>query len=339
MYFLLFTKGKIICIIILNNFVYGDNLMGVRKIKVTQKQDVLVPARAVEKLMDISDGAAALTYLYIISHDGDFDDAAAASRLKLSADRLAECLAILCKNGLIETGDECCKVLECADTIPEFTAGDVSSAVKEDSSFRYLLDYTQKRLGKVLSTVDTQTLLGIYSWMGLPVDVICLIITSCIDETRKKYGESRKPTMRAIEQRARLWLNLGIMTQAQAEEYLKEQEKRGTRLAQISRLLHLGGRPLSATEARYLTDWVALDISDDLILKAYDITVVKTGSLKWKYMDSIIKSWHAKGFKTPADVDAGEKLRGEKAAAPQPDELASVLELRKINRKRRGEAQ
>ncbi len=317
--------------------------MAVRKIKLAQKQDILVPARAIERLLDIGDGNAALTYLYILYHDGEFDDCAAALNLKMSTDRLSACLDILSKNGLIDAGAPKEKILERPDCIPEYTSNDVTDAVTTDSSFRYLLDFAQQRLGKVLSTVDTQTLLGIYSWMGLPADVICLLITSCIDETRKKYGETRRPTMRAIEQRARLWLNLGILTQAQAEEYLKEQEKRGTRLAQIARLLHLGGRPLSATESRYLTDWISLDISDELILNAYDITVVKTGSLKWKYMDSILKSWHSKGFKTEQDIKSGEcdrpTVTGGNAPHLNRDELASVIALREINRKRRGEGQ
>ncbi len=317
--------------------------MAVRKIKVSKKQDILVPARAIDNLLDIGDGGAALTYLYILSHDGEFDDCAAALNLKMSASRLSECLDILSKNGLIDAGAPKEKILERPDCIPEYTCSDVTDAVKSDSSFRYLLDFTQQRLGKVLSTVDTQTLLGIYSWMGLPADVICLLITSCIDETQKKYGATRKPTMRAIEQRARLWLNLGILTQAQAEDYLKEQEMRGTRMAQIARLLHLSGRALSATESRYLSDWIALDISDDLILNAYDITVVKTGSLKWKYMDSILKSWHAKGFKTVQDIESGESARANKPCASthklNQDELASVIALREINRRKRGEGQ
>lgn len=302
-----------------------------------------MPARAIDLLLDIGDGGAVLTYLYILSHDGEFDDLAAASRLKMSADRLAACLDLLSKNGLIDAGSPKEKLLDRPDCVPEYTCGDVTDAVKCDSSFRYLLDFAQQRLGKVLSTVDTQTLLGIYSWMGLPADVICLLITSCIDETQKKYGANRKPTMRAIEQRARLWLNLGILTQAQAEDYLTEQEKRGTRMAEIARLLHLSGRPLSATESRYLTDWIALDINDELILNAYDITVVKTGSLKWKYMDAILKSWHSKGFKSAEDIKAGESLghSTSRAGAKQlnPDELASVIALREINRKRRGVGQ
>ncbi len=317
--------------------------MAVRKIKVSKKQDILVPARAIADLLDIGDGGAALTYLYILSHDGEFDDCAAALSLKMSAERLSESLDILSKHGLIDAGTPKEKILERPDSLPEYTCTDVTDTVKSDSSFRYLLDFAQQRLGKVLSTVDTQTLLGIYSWMGLPADVICLLITSCIDETQKKYGATRKPTMRAIEQRARLWLNLGILTQDQAEEYLKEQERRGTRLAQIARLLHLSGRALSATESRYLTDWIALDVSDELILNAYDITVVKTGSLKWKYMDSILKSWHSKGFKTVQDIEAGESERANKPCSNthklNQDELASVIALREINRRRRGEGQ
>ena len=317
--------------------------MALRRVKITKKQDILVPVQAVDRLLDARDGRAALTYLYLLSCDGEFDDRAAASKLGMGPDDLSAALDILKKRGLTEGGEPPAQALERPDTIPEYTARDVADAIETDQSFSYLLEFTQKKLGKMLSTVDTQTLLGIYSWIGLPVDVICLLVTCCVDETRKKYGEGRRPTMRSIEQRARLWLNMGILTQAQAEEYLKEQERRGTRVAQLARRLHLAGRALSATESKYLTEWASQNFADELIDKAYDITVVKTGGLKWKYMDTILKSWHNKGYRTVSDVAQGEERRGPRAgtpsAQPKQEELDSVRKLREINRKRRGESQ
>ncbi|MEG2939919.1 MAG: DnaD domain protein, partial [Oscillospiraceae bacterium] len=156
------------------------------------------------------------------------------------------------------------------------------------------------------------------------------LITCCADETRRKYGEGRRPTMRNIESRARMWLNMGITTHAQAESYLQEQQERGTRLAQISRLLHIGGRALSVTENRYISSWQIF--SDELILKAYDITVVKTGSLKWKYMDTILKNWQSKGFTTPEDVEKKDTPRATPSTGKY--EQDSMEKLREINRKR-----
>ena len=196
-----------------------------------------------------------------------------------------------------------------------------------------MLNFTQKKLGKVLSTVDTQALLGIYSWMGLPVDVICLIITYCHDECVKKYGEGRRPTMRNIENQARLWLNLGITTGELAENYLRDKERRGTRIAELARILHLSGRALSQTESRYLNAWVEAKFSDELILEAYDLTVVKTGKLSWKYMDTILKSWQTKGYSTIDEVIAGERSEGKEKISISAEQLAAYERLGELNKK------
>lgn len=305
--------------------------MAVTKLVLAKNIDVLISRVCLEKLLDNKDGNIVRLYLYILSCDGILDANAAATRLSLSLDQVSAALDVLTRIDLVHSEEKPC-LLERPDTIPEYTVGDVTSTLEKDSSFRYLLEFTQKRLGKVLSTVDTQTLLGIYSWMGLPVEVICLLITCSIDEIQKKYGEGRRPTMRNIENRARLWLNLGIQTQAQAEEYLHEQEQRGTRQAQLVRLLHLSGRPLSPTENRYISDWIDAGFSDELILEAYDITVVKTGGLKWKYMNSILKSWQLKGYRRSADIEEGERKVRQKEQRMDEQELDAMRRLREINR-------
>ena len=51
---------------------------------------------------------------------------------------------------------------------------------------------------------------------------------------------------------------------------------------------------------------------------AYDICVDKKTKLSFAYVAKILESWHAAGYKTPADVTAGEqkkKISGSKGKA------------------------
>ena len=294
--------------------------MAQRKIKLTRNGDVYLPEKTVKRLIDSRSGEAALVYLYLAAHDGMLDDRAAMNTLGMSDETLARALGVLARLGLTEAPEQ---MLDRPDTLPEYTGDDVSLALSSDGTFAGLLKFTETRLGRRLSTVDTQTLLGIYSWMGLPADVICLLVTSCIEEHKKKFGEGRRPTMRAIEKRAKLWCELGLFTAESAGVYLKQQEERGSRIATVARLLQIGGRALSQTEQKYLELWSGF--TDELILKAYDITVVKTGRLTWKFMDTILQSWAAKGFCTVADVETGETRTAK-------TETASVSHLREMNR-------
>ena len=46
---------------------------------------------------------------------------------------------------------------------------------------------------------------------------------------------------------------------------------------------------------------------------AYDRTVTNIGALKWKYMDSIIQSWNAKGLRTRSEIERLDRRGGETA--------------------------
>lgn len=58
------------------------------------------------------------------------------------------------------------------------------------------------------------------------------------------------------------------------------------------------------------------------IALAYDRTVTNTGSLKWNYMDSIIRSWHEKGLHSPEEIelrDAPRRRQAERSAPARAD--------------------
>lgn len=301
------------------------------KISLDEGKVVVISEKSVEKLLDLKDELALRLYIYISQKDGNIDPQIAADRLGTSVDSVMSALNVLCKASLAQNEGER-KILDRGDTIPEYTVNDVSKTLESDKSFSALLDFTQQKLGKMLSTVDTQTLLGIYSWMGLPVEVIFLIITHCIEECEKKYGAGRRPTMKNIENQARIWLNMGILTAAQAEDYLRTREERGKKIATITRLLHITGRALSATEHKYLTAWADEGYSEEVLMEAYDITVVQTGKLNWRYMDKVLKNWASAGIKSKKDIEKArneEKKDGFKMSAEQIEAFRKAEELSK----------
>ena len=93
------------------------------------------------------------------------------------------------------------------------------------------------------------------------------------------------------------------MTCELAEAYIKRQEKQEEGLEQVRKAMGLTDRALSASEKRYIEEWLDLGFSPEAIEMAYDRTVTNTGSLKWKYMNSIIQSWHAKGLLKPDEIE------------------------------------
>lgn len=307
--------------------------MATVKIALPKSRDVHIPARSAELLMDSGDGNATLLYIYILSHSGEFDEAAATKQLKLPSAELSRAMNVLEGLGLIGHTDTV-KIPERSDDVPEYSPTDVAEHLGSDREFKALVEFCENTLGKLLSTVDLQVLLGIYSWLGLPTDVICMLVHTCIASTRRQHGAGRIPTMRMIEKQAKAWVRDGVMTVGRAEEYIKEQEKLGEDKARLASLLRISGRALSPTEEKYISEWLRLSLSDELIEAAYDKTVINTGKLKWSYMHKILSSWGALGFKTLADVESGDIKPGGGNTEIQVDENAA-RRLRELNRKKK----
>ena len=161
---------------------------------------------------------------------------------------------------------------------------------KADSGFRDVLAECERVLGHTLSGADTRTLFGIYDYLGLPTDVIMVLLHHCAEECRRRYGPGRVPTMRQIEKEAYIWVNREIMTLEQAEEYIRSREEMREGTEQLRRSFGIRDRQLSPTERKYIEGWFALGFGVEAIELAYDRTVTNTGSLKWSYMDKIIRS-------------------------------------------------
>lgn len=305
--------------------------MAILKVALSASREVVISSSAANLLMEKGSGDAALLYIYILSHSCEIDVDAAAKRLSLSHERILAAVDTLSEIGLI--GREAApQIPERSDEIPEYSHTDVAEHMGSDESFKSLVRFCEDKLGKILSTVDLQVLLGIYSWLGLPVEVICLLVSSCIDETRKKYGSGRVPTMRTIEKRAKIWVREGIMTCGRAEEYLKEMEKLGSDKVRVASICGISGRTLSPTEDKYISNWLRLELSDELIASAYDKTVVNTGSLKWRYMDKILQTWFSQGIRSVSDIETKDfRPSGNQDAE---EDISAAERLRRLNRKK-----
>lgn len=103
-----------------------------------------------------------------------------------------------------------------------YTTEEVRRALEEDGEFRMLTDQTQNLLGKRLNTTDLKSLMNLYSAVGLPADVIFLLVSHCVDRTERRYGPGRRPTIHQIEKEGYYWAQQGLFDQESAAAYLRE---------------------------------------------------------------------------------------------------------------------
>ncbi len=300
------------------------------KLKLNRPKLLAVPLRDAETLLEAGDGDGALLYLYLVKNGGvlDVDRAAEALRLSVRAVRLIA--RRLERMGLLDTGAE--REHLPSPEPPEYQAADVVRRSQTDPAFQDLVKETQQTLGRTLTSTDLKKLFGIYDDLSLPADVIMLLIHHCKEEHDERYGATRQLGFAVIEKEAYAWFDREIMTYEQAENYLAELDRRRSMLGQMQRAVGIRGRDLSATERKYLLAWMELGFGPEELALAADRTVTNTGELKWRYMNSIIQSWHSKGLHTVDQIEQGDRkpARAPRQTASSAPDAAELERMRKL---------
>lgn len=278
---------------------------------------VSMSAAAADGLLELNQGDAALLYVALLRHGGELTQARRA--LAWTQGRLDAAYAAL--QGLQLVGPapaEPDKPLE-DRAAPEYVTRDVVEALAGDPSFDGLRRQVERQLGSVLSPADLKTLYTVYDYLALPPEVILTLTAWCVEEMERKYGPGRRPRMSQVKKEAYRWRDQGVDTLGAAEEFLRGQKALNLREKTILPLVGVRDRPPLDREREYVAAWVDWGFPDESIAMAYEKTLLKKQSMSWPYMNSILKSWHAKGLHTPQEIrrlDAAPKAGP--AASPKP---------------------
>ena len=282
-----------------------------------------IPQGDIQKLLGTASGDAALLYIYLKSGG---EPSAAAQTLRMADQRLSCAVSTLRQLGLWQA--ESRKYLETQEK-PIYSEQDVLQTMQSDISFRSLYGEVQRRLGRVLNTEELKILLSFVRYLGLPADVICILVSYCQERARQKGGQ-RNPSLRAIEKEAYFWAEQGIDTTEAAAAYIQRQNVYHSRLSSLMRLLQIRGRNLTAAEEKYARQWLEMGFADEVITMAYERTCLNTGGLNWAYMHKILQRWKEAGFRTAADV-RNERKPGTAPKSGQreldADEIAAIQRM------------
>lgn len=267
----------------------------------TEDQSVTLTAEATKRLLDRGDGDAALLYLALLRRHGTVQPRSLAGELRWDRPRIEAAEGTLRQLGLIApAGQELPP--EPADERPAYQRNDIAARLEKSAEFRTLTGEVEKRLGKKLTTPDIGVLLGLNDYLGLPADVIYLLVCHCAERVQRRLGEGRRPGMKQIEKEGYAWARMGIDTQAAAAEYLRKYAERQEALPQYMKALQLGDRMPVASEEKYLNAWQEMGFAPEAVALAYDRTVMKCHELKWPYLNGILKRWHEAGIHTAEEA-------------------------------------
>ena len=173
---------------------------------------------------------------------------------------------------------------------PRYPREELTQIVDGDRVLKGLVHETQAILGKVLTSVDMDVLVGLYSYYNLPAHFIVTLIQYCVSIYKR--------SMAYIEKTAAAWMEQGVDANT-VDAHVERLVRQRTAEAKIASAFGITGRKLVPKEKEMIGRWTGeYGFTLELIAFAYEISVERTGKLVFKYIDSILQSWHKKGIHT-----------------------------------------
>jgi len=286
-----------------------------------------VPACVVDRHLGSADGVKLKVLLYCLRHAGEpLEEEPAAAAAGCTPQEVRDALHYWCGAGLLTQGpdflpagepaaptgqkEEKARKKSPSRSVPKTSVADVLRRKEESEEVRFLLDQAENCLKKMLSSAEIATLVGLYDWAGMRVEVILMVLEYCVS-----IG---KTNMRYIERTALDWANNGIDTHEKAEEYIKKITERGQQEALVKAAFGIYDRSLIDKEREYIAAWFQeYGFSINMIKLAFERAVERTGKLSFPYVNSILRSWYEKGITTP-------KQASEERKPPEQGESSSM---------------
>lgn len=266
-------------------------------------------AQAARRVVELGDGDCALLYLALLEGNPN--------RLGWTAQRMEQARSRLAAQGLVSAApaETAPQPPMQEDRLPEYNREDVLTALEREPAFVGLYREMERLLSRTLSDADLKSLYLVYDHLALPPEVILLMTNYVIHTLRRQNGPGSGsfPRMPRIRKEAFVWKRLGLDTVERAEEYIRSQQQvDGREWAILSAVGVTERRAAVEKEREYITQWVNMGVSDELIRLAYERTVYRKGAMNWPYVNKILQAWHQAGYQTVEQVKAGDR------PAPRP---------------------
>ena len=182
----------------------------------------------------------------------------------------------------------------------------------ETDDFNQLLYITQKYLVKTLSTNEVKTIISFHDWLGLPMDVIELLIEYCVGNDHKN--------MRYIEKVAIDWADDGINTIEKAKVRTETYNKS---YFVILKAYGITDRTPTPNQIRLMDKWLneyQLDLP--VIVEACERTIAQINKAEMRYTDSILNTWHKEKVHTLSDIQRLDDNRPKNNYSQKPAKQA-----------------
>lgn len=298
-----------------------------------------VPVSVVDEHLRLANAGALRVLLYLLRHAGEsVETETLCSVLKIEPFEAEDAVSYWVSAGIFKRQENVLKpgdaavaqetarrreIMQVKDTAagnvklmtssaPRLSNTEVAELTQKNPELQFLFQQAESILGRFFSSTDISVLASLYSWAGMPADVLLMLIEYCASQ--------KKTTMRAIEKAAFSWLDQGIDTHDKADRYMREQKEKTERYGLVKSAFGIYDRNLTDKEREYIDCWFAeLGFDISMVKLAFERTVANTGRLSMAYIHKILQSWHSKGIATTQQAaEESEKRSRRKKEAEKP---------------------
>lgn len=200
-----------------------------------------------------------------------------------------------------------------------------SQRLAVDEELKILVSEAQSAFGRVLSNSDISTLLMLKDTCGLPLDVIIMLIQYCISID--------KGNMRTVEKVGIGWADEGIYTLEAADDKIRRVKQMNANFSVVSTAFGLknAGSP-TKKQLEYCEKWVGeWKFSSEMLREAYERCVDSKGTMKFSYIDGILKRWYSNGIKNKKELENFESSAKKHSTQSVRKTSYDIDELEKID--------
>lgn len=284
------------------------------------KNFIILPAAVVDRYMKDANSDQLKILLYLIrNEDKALDTDRISDDTGISPCGIDAAVEYWVKLGVLQKrGGNLSLAMGASDNgkLPRYNAETIALRAETDAKWCALRTTAEQILGKLLNENDINTLFSFYDYLGLPDSVIAVMLEYCVSED--------KTNMKYIEKTAMSWSEEQIYTLEEAQHKVEVLQRAKQMESKIKSALGIQDRNLTTKEKNFIDVWTntyGYGLSE--IVYAYEQSADNTGKLSFPYMNKVLESAHAKGYKTAQEM----------ADAPKPERKPAADKKLKNNSK------
>ncbi len=253
----------------------------------------------IKKYINEVSGESLKVLLMIFSEENNLSPYEIATKLDLNISQVEDAFRFWKSKEIINISEKNNSSLSAKKpSASQISSEELKEAKKEDKYVNMLFKQSEQLYSRPLKPMERRTLLYIYEFYNLPIDVILMVIDFCI-----RYNKPPRQILSICEKMS----DNNIITHEQAEKEIQLLTEKYNIESQVRHCFGIYDRKLSVNEKSLINKWfVDYNFKINMIRLAFNRCIDSIGKLSFQYINKILLNWKKENIKTPEDLEKFE---------------------------------